>query len=142
LGRRYISHWRLVLLDEFLIYFVYTIFMSQENGEQQKTGLESIRAIILGAPESIRDELARTSDMNDWMHCFGSCIFAIELCLAIPGVKEEIGSENSQKINQQLKALEERIAELRKNYPEKRGVPQEIPENIQEELLNSLRAIG
>jgi hypothetical protein len=116
--------------------------VKKEHGEQQKNSLETVRDTVSRAEEIINAELIGTSDSNDWLHCFGSCIFAIELHLGAVETQEILDLNQLKILIQRLNEVKERAAELRKAYPELKQGSQKIPEDIQQELLNSLREVG
>lgn len=103
---------------------------------RQKNSLEELQKTITDAASDIETELDRTA--NDWLSCFGSVIFRIEIYLHMRMTKKLLPEEKHQQAQLKLGQLKERLHKLKKQYPEKETVP---PDEIKQELLDALNIL-
>lgn len=105
--------------------------------EERKTILQEIENLIDQSPEKVEAEFLRTA--NTWLDCFIDRLFPIETYLNMPSAQTEIGNaEQHQDILNKLEELKEKVNVLKEQYPNQDTIP---PDNIKEELFNSLRNI-
>ncbi|OGY91709.1 MAG: hypothetical protein A3B31_02225 [Candidatus Komeilibacteria bacterium RIFCSPLOWO2_01_FULL_53_11] len=104
-----------------------------ENEPQPKTGLDQLQEAIANASSAIEAEFDRTT--NDWLSCFGSMVFVVDMYLSMEKVQELLAPDKYQEALSRLKQLKERLRELREQYPEKTTIP---PDEIKQELLDAL----
>lgn len=99
----------------------------------EEAPLEYLQNIIRSAPEEIAREYAATK--NTWMDCFVTILTVIKGRMALHGDKlqEILSPEGYQTALKKLQALEEQVAKLRRQYPQKEPDP---PVETKEELLS------
>ncbi|MEK7583619.1 MAG: hypothetical protein AAB490_00090 [Patescibacteria group bacterium] len=104
-----------------------------EHEPLPKSRLDQLQEAIANAASAIEAEFDRTT--NDWLSCFGSMVFVVDMYLSMEKVQELLSPEKHQEALSRLEKLKEHLHELRKRYPEKETVP---PDEIKQELLDSL----
>lgn len=90
---------------------------------------ERLKQLIKESPEKIESELKRSS--NDWLACFGTRIFIIEIHLGLKEVNETISLEELEKFKMRLEELKQAKFEFRQNN-------KEPSEEEKQELLSQL----
>ncbi len=104
------------------------------GGSPKEAPLEYLQKIIKNAPERIKKEYATTE--NTWLSCLITVLTIIRLRMLLHKAKlEELLSPEVHKTAMaKLAALERRVKELKKQYPQKETDP---PDKIKEELLKA-----
>lgn len=108
-----------------------------EQHESPQRGREILRGIIDGAEQSIAEELTRTAPENDWLDCFGSIVYGLELHMARSDVRQDLDPELMDSVKQQVTELMGMYRMKRMEHP----AGTEIPDAVKEELLTSLYEI-
>jgi hypothetical protein len=109
--------------------------MSIEGEETigQRSWLEMYGDDINHAVERIDGEYQR--GQNDWISCFGTVLFRVELYVEMAHGKQTITDEKYGLARRRLEDLKARKMELAEQYSDKTATP---PVELQEELLKSL----
>lgn len=96
-----------------------------------------LQSAIAGAPAGIEAEFARTA--NTWPSCVGSRVFVIDTYLSIKSVEDALGPVAYQAVMKRMDRLQERLAEVKAQYPTKVDQP---PEEVKHELLTLLDVLN
>src|SRR3989339_547930 len=107
------------------------------SGEQKIDRLEEMKRIVAGANKAIEREFSRSA--NSWLECFGSVIFQLECYTFSEVAKKELGEDKYQGIIIQLEELKERLADYKRQYPDREDIPSE---QVKEELLGLIKKIA
>jgi hypothetical protein len=107
-----------------------------QESKQEENRLEQLRGVIANAGAAIEEEFGRTA--NDWLSCFGSCVFRVDIYLYSRKVQELLPPEKYEEALSKLERLKEKLYELKKQYPDKETVP---PDDIKRGLLKELNVL-
>lgn len=106
--------------------------MEKPNGfNPEVITADSIKQQISESKEKIEAELARSA--NDWLSCYGSRVFAIEISIVLANGQGNLSSEEFERLKQNLEVAKTKLARYRKTH--KNSTPSE---DIREELLSDL----